>query len=83
VFRNLNLAFLAMDMEGTAACALNAANEITVQAFLDKKIGFLDIAMINEKTMLGVEHISKPKYEDYVFVDGAARKFAEQLIIDN
>ncbi|WP_234369136.1 1-deoxy-D-xylulose-5-phosphate reductoisomerase [Brumimicrobium mesophilum] len=83
VFRNLDTAYKAMEMEGTAACALNAANEITVQAFLDKKIGFLDIAIINEKTMLGVAHIAKPKYEDYVSVDSAARDFAEGLIEGN
>ncbi len=80
VFKNLDLAYRAMEMEGTAACALNAANEITVQAFLDKKIGFLDIAIINEKTMMGVEHIAKPKYEDYVSVDEAARKIANKFI---
>jgi len=79
-FKNLDLAFKAMEMEGTAACALNAANEITVQAFLEEKIGFLDIAEINEKTMLKVEHIDKPEYEDYVSVDEKARSIAEDLI---
>ena len=79
-FKNLNLAFKAMEMEGTAACALNAANEITVQAFLDEKIGFLDIAEINEKTMLKVEHIAKPEYEDYVSVDEKSRVIAEELV---
>src|SRR5690554_542640 len=80
VFKNLDLAYRAMEMEGTAACALNAANEITVQAFLDKKIGFLDIASINEKTMMAIENILKPKYEDYVKVDGEARKVALELV---
>nr|WP_299202241.1 1-deoxy-D-xylulose-5-phosphate reductoisomerase [uncultured Brumimicrobium sp.] len=80
VFKNLNLAYKAMEMEGTAACALNAANEITVQAFLEKKIGFLDIASINEKTMMAIENILKPKYEDYVKVDGEARKVALELV---
>jgi 1-deoxy-D-xylulose-5-phosphate reductoisomerase len=82
-FKNLDLAFKAMEMEGTAACALNAANEITVQAFLDEKIGFLDIAEINEKTMLRVEHISKPEYEDYVAVDEKSRLIAQELIQEN
>lgn len=80
VFKNLNLAYRAMEMEGTAACALNAANEITVQAFLEKKISFLDIASINEKTMMAVENILKPKYEDYVAVDEEARKIASTLV---
>ena len=47
-FNNLNLAFQAMEMGGNAACALNAANEITVAAFLKDEISFLDIARINE-----------------------------------
>ena len=79
-FKNLNLAFRAMEEEGTSACALNAANEITVQAFLDDKIGFLEIAEINEKTMSSVENIQKPTYEDYVKVDEAARAKAEELV---
>jgi 1-deoxy-D-xylulose-5-phosphate reductoisomerase len=79
-FKNLNLAFRAMEEEGTSACALNAANEITVQAFLDRKIGFLEIAEINEKTMSSVDNIQKPTYEDYVKVDEEARLKAEEFV---
>lgn len=79
-FKNLNLAFKAMDEGGTSACALNAANEITVQAFLDGKIGFLDIAEINRQTMESVANIQKPAYEDYEKVDEEARAKANQLI---
>lgn len=80
VFRNLDLAFQAMDMQGTAACILNAANEVTVEAFLKDQIGFLDIGRINEETMLKVRSISKPEYEDFVQSDLEARAFAKQLI---
>jgi 1-deoxy-D-xylulose-5-phosphate reductoisomerase len=79
-FKNLNLAFRAMEEEGTSACALNAANEITVQAFLDGKIGFLAIAEINEATMEAVENVLKPEYEDYVRIDALARRKALELI---
>tara|TARA_B100000508_G_scaffold141092_1_gene146380 strand:+ start:25593 stop:26777 length:1185 start_codon:yes stop_codon:yes gene_type:complete len=79
-FKNLNLAFKAMDEGGTSACALNAANEITVQAFLDGKIGFLDIAEINRQTMESVANIQKPAYEDYVKVDEEAREKANDLV---
>lgn len=79
-FRNLDLAFEAMELGGTAACALNAANEITVQAFLDHKIGFLQIAEINEKVMRSTALIKQPVYEDYVAVDAVARKMATGLI---
>ena len=78
-FRNLDLAYQAMIAGGTYACALNAANEITVDAFLKERIGFLDIARINEQTMNGIESVSTPDYEDYVQIDDAARRFAASL----
>ena len=80
VFKNLDLAYKAMDLEGTAACILNAANEVAVDAFLHEKIQFLDIARINEATMLGVPMIQQPGYSDYVQSDALARVFAEGLI---
>ena len=80
VFRNLDLAFKAMDMKGTAACILNAANEVTVEAFLNDRIGFLDIGRINEETMLQVNSVATPQYEDYVESDKLAREFAKGLI---
>ena len=80
VFKNLDLAYKAMEMEGTAACILNAANEVSVDAFLKDQIQFLDIAKINEKTMLGVTRIDKPQYEDYVESDRQARAFAQSLV---
>lgn len=80
VFKNLDLAYKAMELEGTAACILNAANEVAVAAFLQEKIQFLDIARINEATMLGVPMNQKPGYSDYVESDALARIFAEGLL---
>lgn len=77
-FHNLDLAFEAMEKGGTAACALNAANEITVQAFLDEKIGFLDIAKINAEVMREVFFIKNPKYDDFVKVDAISRTLASE-----
>lgn len=79
-FRNLDLAYEAMERGGTAACVLNAANEVTVQAFLEKRIGFLDIARINEEVMNGTTFIAQPVYEDYVKLDAEARELARSLI---
>lgn len=79
-FLNLNLAYEAMELGGTAACAINAANEITVQAFLNQKIGFLQIAEINEKVMRMIEFVQTPSYEDYVHVDSLARAKALEII---
>lgn len=77
-FHNLDLAFEAMEKGGTAACALNAANEITVQAFLDEKIGFLDIARINAEVMHETRLIKDPKYDDFVTVDNESRTIARE-----
>jgi 1-deoxy-D-xylulose-5-phosphate reductoisomerase len=75
-FRNLNLAYEAMEKGGTAACALNAANEVAVQLFLEEKIEFLSIAKINELVMNDTTFIAQPSYDDYVAVDQLARQMA-------
>lgn len=80
-FHNLDLAFEAMEKGGTAACALNAANEITVQAFLDEKIGFLDIARINAEVMRETRLIKNPKYDDFVTVDKESRTLAREKTV--
>lgn len=80
VFRNLQLAFDALDLEGTAACALNAANEVTVDAFLKDKISFLEISAINEYVLEHCERILNPGYEDYVHINSVARSMAEERV---
>ena len=61
-------------------CILNAANEEAVDAFLNDKIDFLDIAEINQKCMQEIIFIKTPGYEDYVSTDASTRKFASTLI---
>jgi 1-deoxy-D-xylulose-5-phosphate reductoisomerase len=78
-FNNLNLAYQAMEKGGTAACALNAANEISVQLFLEEKIRFLSIAEINEAVMNQATFVQQPNYEDYVQIDSEARKMAFEI----
>lgn len=79
-FGNLNLAFEALHKGGNFACTLNAANEIAVDAFLKDKIGFLDIANINEKTINKVSFVNNPTISDYIETDKEARIIAEELI---
>jgi len=79
-FLNLSLAYLALTKGGNLACILNAANEITVDAFLNDKINFLDIAKINQKCMEKLDFIKQPTYEDYVKTDTQTREFAKSLI---
>lgn len=79
VFRNLDLAYKAMEQKGTAACVLNAANEEAVAAFLDKRISFLEIAQINEAALNGNEAVLNPKLAHYVEADTRTRAFVASL----
>jgi len=80
-FRNLQLAYKALAKGGSMPCALNAANEIAVDAFLKDRIGFLEMSDLIEKTMALTEFIEKPTYDDYVAVDAAARQRAKSYLI--
>lgn len=80
VFKNLDLAYRVMDELGTSACALNAANEIAVEAFLNKKISFLEIGELNETVVNETNNILNPSYQDYVNSDQNAREKALQLL---
>jgi 1-deoxy-D-xylulose-5-phosphate reductoisomerase len=79
-FRNLGLAYEAMEKGGNMACILNAANEIAVDAFLNDKIKFLQIAELNEKCMNQVGFIQKPSIQDYILTDMETRRIAQQLL---
>jgi 1-deoxy-D-xylulose-5-phosphate reductoisomerase len=79
-FRNLSLAQLALEKGGNLPCILNAANEIAVWAFLNNRIGFLDITAVVEKAMEKITYIEKPNLADYFETDGEARSFAATLI---
>lgn len=79
-FRNLALAYEAMDKKGNMACILNAANEIAVEAFLNDKIKFLQIAEINEKCMQQVGFIAKPDLNDYIATDEETRNLAKTMV---
>jgi 1-deoxy-D-xylulose-5-phosphate reductoisomerase len=79
-FRNLALAFEAMEKGGNMPCILNAANEVAVEAFLKNKIGFLDIPQIIENCMSKSSFIKKPDLNDYVETDRVVRAKANEFI---
>ena len=81
IFRNLALSFEALAKGGNLACVLNAANEVSVKAFLNEKISFLDIAEINEQVMEKIDFVTHPELNDYIESDKTARIFAEELIL--
>ena len=63
-FPCLALAFEALRRGGNAPCALNAANEVAVAAYLKDLISFYDIAKIGEKALSGLNFVANPSLED-------------------
>lgn len=79
-FPCLDLAYLALNQGGTAACTINAANEVAVAAFLDGRISFLDIYPIICRTLETTDFVTHPGYEDYVAVNAQARQRAAETV---
>jgi 1-deoxy-D-xylulose-5-phosphate reductoisomerase len=79
-FRNLKLAFEALERGGNVPCILNAANEIAVAAFLRDEIGFLEMSDLIEETMEKAGFILHPSLEDYIETDKMSRKITHELI---
>ncbi len=78
-FRNLAFAYEAIRQGGNMPCIMNAANEVVVAAFLEERIGFLQMSDVIEQTMAKATFIGKPSYEDYVATDAEAREIAARL----
>ncbi len=79
-FRSLNLAFEAMQQNGNMPCILNAANEVVVQAFLQDKIGFLQMADVIEACMQKISFVAAPSLEDYIQTDHESRIKAKEFM---
>lgn len=79
-FTNLALAYEALKKGGNMPCILNAANEVAVEAFLNDRIKFLQIAELVEKTLTASTFKTDLSYEQYVDADSAAREKAQELI---
>lgn len=78
-FKNLALAFSAMEKGGNSPCILNAANEVAVELFLQDKIGFLAMSDLINTCLNKVEFIAQPNYQDYINTDLETRKLAFEL----
>jgi len=79
-FPCLGLAYKAARLRGTAPCVLNAANEIAVEAFLEEKIGYLDIYRIINSVLSKHKVSRKPGLNEIISVDKWARAQAQKLI---
>lgn len=79
-FRNLDLAFQALDKGGNMPCILNAANEIAVETFLKDKISFLGMSDLIEQCMHEVDFVAKPDLNNYIETDTMTRQKAMEKV---
>jgi len=79
-FPNLKLAADAWFMGGTAMAVLNAANEVAVAAFLNRKIGFLDIAKVNEGVLSAANIVTVNTLDNVFEADFSSRQLAQDMI---
>lgn len=79
-FPAIELGHYALRQGGTAACVINAANEVAVAAFLRGEIRFTDIYRIITEALEKMPFIASPSMEDYVATNSATRAFAESLL---
>ncbi len=81
-FPCLRYAYEAGRMGGTMPAVVNAADEVAVEAFLGRRIGFLDIPGIIKQTMEAHRPVLNPVLDDIISSDRWARDFAETVILD-
>ena len=79
-FKNLSLAYKAMDLGGNAACVLNAANEVAVDGFLNDKIGFLNMSDLIDNCLEKINFVNNPSLEDLIESDKETRILAKKLL---
>lgn len=79
-FRNLKLAYEALDRGGNMPCIINAANEIAVAAFLANECGFLEMSDVIETAMQRMDYIAQPTLANYLATDKQTRIFAQNFI---
>jgi 1-deoxy-D-xylulose-5-phosphate reductoisomerase len=79
-FPNLQLAYQALEMGGTASCVLNAANEVAVELFLQKRIQFTEITQINRRLLKEVISTNAPNLEELKAIDAETRIKAREVV---
>jgi len=79
-FKNLDLAYKALEKDGNSPCILNAANEIAVDAFLNDKISFLNMSDLIANCMEKIIFVQNPSLEDLIETDKETRRLAKKLL---
>ena len=80
-FPCLKLAYDAIRAGGSAPATLNAANEIAVQAFLDRRIGFRQIDSLIDQVMQAADPVTLSDIAALMELDQRTRQLAESLIL--
>jgi 1-deoxy-D-xylulose-5-phosphate reductoisomerase len=78
-FPCLRLAREALKKGGALPCALNAADEVAVGAFLEKRLPFLGIAEVIEQVLERTPRMRFEKMEDVLAADAEARRMAKEV----
>ncbi|MBQ3765379.1 MAG: 1-deoxy-D-xylulose-5-phosphate reductoisomerase [Bacteroidales bacterium] len=79
-FPCLQLSFDAIARGGNLPCALNAANEAAVAAYLEDRIGFYDISAVAADTLASTDFVAEPSLDDIFATNEAAYAHARSLI---
>lgn len=82
-FRNLLLARQALRQGGNMPCALNAANEVAVEAFLDRRIDFFGMSSLVEDVLDKTIFNNEPCMSVYEQTDACSRRMAYEYLIKN
>jgi len=79
-FPCLGLAYESLERDGTAPTILNAANEIAVSAFLEKRIGFTDIPRLITEGLENIPIVDYPSLQDIFDTDKRTREFVRSYV---
>jgi 1-deoxy-D-xylulose-5-phosphate reductoisomerase len=79
-FQGLRIAFEAARAGGTAPCTMNAANEVAVHAFMQGRLGFLDIIAVIERTLDRLPAAGVHSFDALMDADREARRIASGLV---
>ncbi len=79
-FRNLELAYRALEQGGNMPCIINAANEVVVAEFLQDRVGFLQMSDVIQSCMEEMSFLQTPTLQDYMDTDRDTRELARELV---
>ncbi len=82
-FRNLDLAYEAIRLNGNMPCILNSANEVAVDAFLEGAINFLQITELVEHCMKKISYVAHPSLDDLFLTNNETKRYAGDLLKTN